>query len=252
MLNKNLDIEKIKNEYKEKRRILIPDFLDTDVAEFIYKGFLNLTEKNLWYQSNFGNHRYFDKNMKGWESGSIHFTYKFEKYPVTNFKLSYLLDADCRRKNVNNLRDPDKEHPERELSESHPLRKMGAMINSKQFHNLITLITGYKLTYDSSYCFASRYTADDFMGAHSDGGLPRKVGYILNMTKHWLVHWGGDLVILDNTYKNVIEDYTPSFNNLILFDVPLPHAVLPVSIYCQSDRYALTGWFFDYSQHRRC
>jgi Rps23 Pro-64 3,4-dihydroxylase Tpa1-like proline 4-hydroxylase len=249
MINKNLNFEKLKEEYKQKKRIVIRDFLEPDIAEQVYEGFLDLTERHLWYQVNYGDPRYYNKKLKGDAAVYAHFSYKFEKFPLTNFKLSHLIDFDARRKDISKLVKNNEEHPENELSEFHPLRKVSSLLNSRQGHDFISSLTGQSLTYDSCQCFASKYVAGDFNGSHSDadysGNSPRKVAYVFNMTKNWLVHWGGNLIILDHNFENVIEDYTPKFNSLIVFDVPLAHAVLPVSTYCQSERYALTGWYYD-------
>jgi hypothetical protein len=251
MINRNIDIEKLTAEYKEKRRVQIIDFLEPEVAEHIYNGFQDLTARNLWFQINYGDPKFYDKKLKGDEALYAHFTYKFEKYPLVNFKLSSLLNYDGRRKDFDSRRQDAakiqllEDHPENELSEFHPLRKISALFNSRQSHDFITMMTGHKVSYDSIICFASRFSAGDYQGAHSDGGHPRKVAFILNMTKDWLPHWGGNLVMMDENYEKVIEDFMPRFNSIVFFDVPIAHAVLPVSLYCQSDRYALTGWYLD-------
>lgn len=245
MINKNLNIDLIVEEYKENKFISIDNFLETEIAEILYMGLRSLTQKNLWYQVNYGNPRFYNPNLKGFKYISEHFTYKYEKYPVKNIPLDGLIKLDSNRINTQHL-ESIKNNPEFELPESHPLRKFGDQINSNQMHDFITKITGHELSYNKVTCFASKYTAGDFNGSHNDGNLPRKVAFVLNMTKEWLPHWGGNLAIFDDSFTEIKRVFMPRFNNLVLFDVPLSHAVLPVSIFCQSERYALTGWFHKY------
>ena len=109
----------------------------------------------------------------------------------------------------------------------------------------IQAITGFDATNNYPAAFASRYTAGDFNGTHNDINHFSAVAFVLNMTKYWLPCWGGNLVILDEDFDNIIEAYTPKFNTMIIFDVPIPHAVLPVSIYSQSERLAVSGWYLN-------
>lgn len=215
----------------------------------VYEGLMDLSRRNIWYQANYGNHRYFNPNLATGESLKAHFTYKYEKYPVTNFTLADLIEYDCHRKDEALLKKYE-DNPEFELAYDHPLRQAGRFLNSPEIHDFMMYITGKSLSYDNFICFASRYSAGDYNGSHNDGSFPRSIAFVLNMTKDWLIHWGGNLVVMDENFENVIEDFTPRFNNLVLFDVPLPHAVLPVSAFCPSDRYALSGWYYDSSFKR--
>lgn len=253
MLNKELDLDKIRFEYLKNKRIKIDNFLDPKFAELVYSGFQDITKRNLWYQSNLGNHRHYNPNLDEAQFIYEHFTYHFEKYPVRNSRLSHFLAFDCRRLDI----DPRKtnykeiirsmeEHPEHELEDYHPFRRVANFLNSKDTYDMFSYITGHHLTYDSVLAFASKYSQGDFMGLHDDGGHPRKFAYVMGFTKNWLPHWGGSTVITDNKREKVIETYLPSFNSIILFDVPIFHYVSPVSNYAQSDRISFTGWYFDY------
>jgi Rps23 Pro-64 3,4-dihydroxylase Tpa1-like proline 4-hydroxylase len=243
VINSKLDFEKIRQAYQVRNRIIIPDFLNEPAAEYIYKGFQDITANNLWYQMNYGNHKFFDKSKKFYVENKAHFTYKYEKYPVQNIPLSGLIAF---RHNTEHLIQ-FANNPELELPENHAFRKLGEMLNSKEMHNIIAMITGLKITPEKVSCFASRYTAGDYNGAHDDGNAPRVVAFVLNMTKYWLPHWGGNLTIFDDRYENIIDIFMPKFNSFSLFNVPLPHAVLPVSIFCQSERLAVSGWYHNFN-----
>ena len=250
MFRTDLDIEQLKYSYNKNKYVVIDNFLEECFAEDIYNGLQELTKKNLWYQSNYGNPRYVGKDLKLDLNSpdNITYSYSFERFPLVGFRLTDILSCDSRRKELNAL--VDNNYPERELENEHPLRKVGELMNSDEIHDLVKTIISKELTYNKAQCFASRFTAGDFISIHNDRGVgkssPRKVAFLLNMTKNWAIHWGGNLVIVDDACKNIIEAFVPSFNKLVLMDVATIHAVLPVFMYCQESRFSITGTFYKY------
>lgn len=246
IINLNLDFPKLRKEFQEKKYISIENFLAPEIAEDVYTGFKDISEKGLWYQSSYGSPKYYKKGLEMDESSVFHFSYKYEMFPLKNHPLDRMLESNITRTGIERVKH-FAQNPEMELDNMHPLRKISYFLNSKEMHDLISFITSNILTYDKLLCFASRYTAHDFLSLHTDSPMnievPRKVAFVLNMTKHWLIHWGGNLVFLDNDEKKILDAYVPKFNNLILFNVPIKHAVLPVSVNCQSERFAVTGWY---------
>lgn len=240
MINPSIDFKRVQNEYAERKRVVIQDFLRADAAEELFESFDDLTRRNIWYQANIGNHKHYDPR------GGVeeHFCYKFEKFPLKNIPLKTLIGAegDSRRLLTEELKGLAAE-PEAELAGTHPMRRVADFFNSEECHAFISKLNGKTLTPGRAICFASKYTAGDYNALHNDGSLPRVSAFVLNMTKNWLVHWGGNLVILDEKARDIVETVMPRFNSLIVFDVPLPHAVLPVSIFAQAPRLAVTGWF---------
>lgn len=247
IINLSLDFEKIKLDFKEKKYITIDDFLSQDVAELLYSGFSELNEKSLWYQAEYGRARVYNKKLTQDESNVYHFCFRYEMFPLKNHSLSGMLSSGITRPGLSSVKQQIPENPEMELNYLNSLRKISHFFNSDEMHNLISYITSTELTYNQLLCFASRYTSDDFLALHSDSPsniqTPRKIAFVLNMTKHWLVHWGGALIFLDDSEKNIIESIIPKFNSLTLFSVPIKHAVLPVSCHCKSERLGMTGWY---------
>jgi len=245
MLNPGLNFETLKEKYLEKRYIQIKDFLREDVAELVHEGLKDVGERNLWYSVRMGNPRYFDRKRVKGNYMPDNFNFSYERFPLKNITIDDL-KKDSFRYEQDNLKKL-RLNPEMELPVEHPLRKLGDLLDSKEMHDLISFITKNPLSYYSVTLFASRFMPCDYISLHSDssydGTSTRRVAFVLNMTKNWLVHWGGNLVVLDDSFENIIDDYMPRFNSLILFDVPLPHAVLPVSVYAQSERFAITGWY---------
>ena len=246
IIGEDHDFEQIKQEYSEKGFITINNFLNEKIAKSTYTGLKDLSEKGLWYQANHGNPKYYKKDLTIEDSNYFHFSFRYEMFPLKNYTLDEMKKSNILKKDIKHL-DKINNNPEMELNYSHPLRQIGDFFNSDEMHNLITYITNNPLSANDALCFASRYTADDFLAIHDDGStdsaVPRRVAFVLNMTKDWLIHWGGNLVILNEECDEVIETHIPKFNSLVLFDVPLKHAVLPVSCNCQSERFAITGWY---------
>ncbi len=227
MINNKLDIKNLEGEFKKKKRVLISDFLDEKFAESIYQGFLDLNKRNLWFQANFGNPKGFAKDLND------NFSYKYEKYPLTNIDASDILKTDSRRKDFNNDLNT-------ELPEQHQLKQLSGFLNSSEVFNFMENLTSFKLHQDKLISVATKYTGGDYHATHSDDG---RLAFNLFMTRNWLINWGGNLVILDESCSKVLENYTPYYNQLLLFEAPLPHAVLPVSMYSQEERYTITGWY---------
>lgn len=251
IIDERHDFELIRKNYAENGLITIDNFLDEKIADSVYSGLKEISSQGLWYQANHGNPKYYKKELIGEEANHFHFSFRYEMYPLKNYTLEDMSKANIIRKDMKSLHKISA-NPEMELHYSHPLRQIGDFFNSELAHNLISTITGNPLSSEKALCFASRYTADDFLALHDDGSnnnsSPRRVAFVLNMTKDWLLHWGGNLVILNEEYDQIIEAHIPKFNSLVLFDVPLKHAVLPVSCFCQSERFAITGWYQNFYQ----
>jgi SM-20-related protein len=96
---------------------------------------------------------------------------------------------------------------------------------------------------------ATCYLPGHFLTRHDDGGTGsegRRVGYVLNLARRWQPDWGGLLQFLaPPDGAEVVECWTPRFNSLALFRVPVLHAVSCVAPFAGEPRLAVTGWFRD-------
>ncbi len=115
------------------------------------------------------------------------------------------------------------------------------LINSEAFLSLMRRLTGVS---DIAFadCQATRYGPGQFLTLHDDdvAGKKRVAAYVLNLTPHWRVDWGGVLEFYDD--GRPVGGYVPGFNLLNLFMVPTEHAVTYVTPFAGGYRYALTGW----------
>lgn len=245
-LNKELDFNLIKENFNKKGYVQINNFFNQFTAEFLFEALKELGKKGLWYQANWGNPKFYDSTLNLQQSDSKHFSYKYEMFPLKGYTLNSLKDAFIFRNDINKIENISN-NPEMELKYNNILREVSEFLNSEYMHDLISFITGNPLSYNDILCFASRYTSDDYLAPHTDStndrSSSRRVAFAINFTKEWLLHWGGNLVILEDDKDKVIDAFIPLFNNIILFNVPLRHAVFPVSCYCQSERLSITGWY---------
>lgn len=96
---------------------------------------------------------------------------------------------------------------------------------------------------------ATCYLPGHFLTRHDDrgeGSEGRRVGYVLNLARRWQPDWGGLLQFLrPPDGQDVEESWSPQFNSLVLFRVPVLHSVSFVAPFAGAPRFAITGWFRD-------
>lgn len=244
MLNTQLPLTDLADRYRVDRRVQVDCFLAHDAAMSIADGLDDLGRRGLWYQAVHGSPWDMDPELAGRTAARRHFTYRFEKYPICNHPLRAMIGVrgDARRRSYDEAAKVP-ERPERELPKRHPLRRFGKFYTGESMGGFLSALTGHNLDASSAECFASRYGPGDYNGTHDDNTSGRTVAFVLSLTRQWFLHWGGQTAILDADFERIESVVEPAFNRLFVFDVPLPHAVLPVSPYCQGPRLALTGWF---------
>lgn len=252
MLNKNFDLEKAKVAFGKNRRVIIDQVFEPQAAEEIWRGLNDLTERNLWYQSSFGNPRSFDPKNPFWPGNTgNYFAYSFSKFPLTNMSLDIFLE-NATRNNLEKVKEEFPDHPERELPSGHPLNLLGAFIDSAQGRRVFSEISGCDLSRVPPVAFAAKYMPGDFLSPHSDADTAhnvriktkRRLAYVFYMTKYWLPHWGGQLNFLNDMFQ-ITDLVSPGFNSLAIFEVPTLHFVSPVSFYSPQPRLTVTGWYHE-------
>lgn len=117
-------------------------------------------------------------------------------------------------------------------------------LNSKEFIDYLNKITKLNLT-KLNNLFLSKYNSGDFLSPHSDKNNGR-LAFVINLSLNWKPYYGGNLHFMDEDRKEIIHTLTPSFNNLIIFEVPdngISHYVSHVIPNLKKSRYAISGWF---------
>lgn len=123
------------------------------------------------------------------------------------------------------------------------LTAVHAALNSPQMLGFISRLTGRTDIVHAS-AQATRYVPGNFLTRHNDvtPSEGRVLAYVMGFTPHWHPDWGGLLQFFhdDGRLKDV---WTPTFNNMALFDVHHPHSVSFVAPFATQARYSVTGWF---------
>ena len=107
----------------------------------------------------------------------------------------------------------------------------------------VEAVTGHRdIVYASMQ--ATRYIPGNFLTRHNDvvEAEGRLIAYVFGLTSSWHPDWGGLLQFFTPDGKPT-QVWTPTINNLVLFEVAQPHAVTYVTPFALAPRYALTGWF---------
>ena len=229
-LNSKLDWDAISEVFSQHGRVVISDFLSPRGLQGALRGLSQLDEQGLWFQSVFGDPR------------GAGFCFAFEQFPLRGIRLDSPLARYLSRgsmpKSARVLGNPILELGERSF-----LRAFARDLDSRRWTEWMGVFTGHTLTPGKMTLFASRYRPGDFLSEHDDAQGARRIAWTLHLTPQWRAHWGGQLVILDDTGREVIESIGPGLNQLTVFSVPLRHAIVTTSPLAQRDRYALAGWF---------
>ncbi len=123
------------------------------------------------------------------------------------------------------------------------LQQVHQLLNSDAVLAAVRQISGF-----DDICYASaqatRYSSGHFLTRHSDvvAQEGRRVAYVFGFTKEWHPDWGGLLQFFSEDGQSK-DSWTPTFNNLAMFDVRHPHSVTYITPFAKASRYSITGWF---------
>lgn len=123
-----------------------------------------------------------------------------------------------------------------------PLLELAKLLTSESLVGLLRQITGAPAdTFIDGQL--TRYRAGHFLTLHDDEEpeLKRICAYVLNFTPDWSADSGGILQFPDKD-GHIAAGFTPKFNSMTVFKVPVAHMVSVVAPYITGSRYALTGW----------
>lgn len=230
MLNPNLDIPRLSADFKPKRRIQIRNVLLPEAAERLYQCLEHEVPWGVAYIDG-EQPRLLDAGVvTGFTQADwLNLNHKVQARAEDKFQFvynSYMMITAYKEK-----RDPGL-----------LLHSMVEFINAPPFLNVIRQVTGISNIIKAD-AQATRYISGHFLKKHNDEavGKHRLIAYVLNLTKEWQADWGGLLQFTDDTGM-VTETFSPVFNSLTLFQVPMWHYVSYVSPFATGRRYAITGW----------
>lgn len=119
-------------------------------------------------------------------------------------------------------------------------------LNGPDFLDLVRQVTGDDRI-DFADAQATRYRPGHVLTGHDDAaeGKNRLYAYVLNLTRDWRADWGG-ILAFEGADGHIEEGFSPAFNALNLFAVPMRHAVTQVASFAAHDRLSITGWLRSY------
>ncbi len=115
-------------------------------------------------------------------------------------------------------------------------------LNGPDFLTFVRGVTGDDRI-DFADAQATRYRPGHVLTGHDDAaeGKNRLYAYVLNLTRDWRADWGGVLAF-EGADGHIAEGFSPAFNALNIFAVPMRHAVTQVASFAPRDRLSITGW----------
>lgn len=123
-----------------------------------------------------------------------------------------------------------------------PLARVAEWLSTGPMRDFLRTVTGEP---DASFADAqgTAYSPGDFLTGHDDAvaGKSRAAAYVLGLTPHWKIEWGG-LLLFHGTGETSASAIAPGFNQLNLFRVGQQHSVSEVTRAAAYRRYSITGW----------
>jgi SM-20-related protein len=121
------------------------------------------------------------------------------------------------------------------------LHAFAEYMSSREVLELIQRVTGRNnLVFADAQ--ATAYHPGDFLTGHDDdvAGKDRELAYVFGLTPEWRTEWGG--LLLFHGDDGEVCGFTPSFNRLNIFSLPMLHSVTLVTPFAGAPRYSITGW----------
>lgn len=236
LLNKDLDIEALSREYRERQRIRIPNVFRKDAAERIHACLCNEVPWRLSFH---------DKTRPEGEREVVLTREEFSAMsPADRAALHQRVYQEAAEGGFQYLYNSYMliDAWLRDLDPHLYIHKVLAYLGTDHFIEFAKRVTG-KTDIDRVDAHATRYVRGHFLKAHNDPHPTqvRRVAYVLSFTPVWQIDWGGLLHFIDDDDR-VVETFVPNFNSLTLFTVPIMHSVSCVTPYATAERLSITGW----------
>jgi len=234
IINTNLDIPALHQEYKETGAVAVKDLLSADVAEAVYEAM----KHNVPWELHVKRPKSSGKVEIISHENALKLTEK-EKLKLVP-KILTLKDNDLSfiyyRHTIPTTEDAASEN-------LLILTQVTRYFNSKNYLKLMGEITGDYSGQEVS-TWASRYDSNHHLSIHMDENPTqhRIAAHVLGLTKNWKREWGGQFAFCDARGKPV-SYHPPKFNQLTLFKVPRLHLVNKIKPYAKESRFSLFGWY---------
>jgi SM-20-related protein len=227
MLNPDLDIKRLGEQFRQKKRILIRNLFKTDCANALHECLVSNTPWVLRFGHQGRLHEFTREQFENLTAQQrMQFAQDSARFEFIHKR--FAMEIAFQQKNNHELY----------------LYELYNYLGSEYFLDFVRQITGIT-EIKKRGAMATCFDPGNFLREHSDyqDGELRLCAYVLNMSKNWKPDWGGLLHIL-NYERDVIDTFVPLFNSMSLFVVPVPHMVSMVSPFAEQSRYSVTGWFY--------
>ncbi len=226
-INPSLDIDALRTQFAQNRRLLIRDFFVPDVADALARA-VEAVDWSLCYRDRHGDRRLMGDQLRGLDGAQrAHLVDGIAEVARHEFQFSFYTEslADAVQRGDTGL-----------------LARFIRWMADEAFLGVMRRITGVAEV-NRIYAQATMYAPGSFLLAHDDhvDAEDRRVAYVINLTRQWRPDWGG-LLMFGAPDGSVQDSYFPHFNSLSLFAIPQTHFVSYVPPFAQGQRQAITGW----------
>ena len=233
------NIEKAKEQFKEKRYCYIDNVLEERYIQALYNAVPKL-DYGVWTCIHNSHNKYRSGYQTSQEFAEHHANFiEDARGQFSYWHYAYWMLEDYHKVHNN----PRVTEFNRVVTEDYSILKP-----EYTFHDLVSEVTGFENMYTNQPTY-SYYDHTAWLNAHHD---PRRwCAYIFYFNEIWLTQWGGQLCILDKDERSIIDSIEPFGNRLAIMDVSETsgdkinkHFISPVSITADHPRYSLAGWFY--------
>ncbi len=226
-INPALDLDQLRGQFSQDRRLLIRDFFVPQVADALARA-VEAIDWSLCYRNLQGDCRLNSEQLQALSAqqrgqlveGIVDVARK-------QFQFSFYTEslADAVKRGDTGL-----------------LARFIRYMADDAFLSVMRDITGIREV-NRVYAQATMYAPGSFLLAHDDhvDAEQRRLAYVINLTRQWRPDWGG-LLNFSQRDGSITDCFFPHFNSMSVFEVPQTHFVSYVPPFAQSQRYAVTGW----------
>ena len=204
-LNKNLDINELKNKFNIDQKVEVRNLLTDECANFLYENLIEVTDDNWMFEYNrFGtnNSRFYLSEEN--KQRVVQITKDvYESYSKGRYVYMFDRYEPWYKKNIS--------------KHEHLFCEFNEFMTSDSVLDLIAKITN--INKEDKYAGHSgftRYPKNSFLGIHGDGTCGEVVA-LYQLTKDWNVENGGLLHFVSDDKTQITHVYQNDFNKLILF-----------------------------------
>jgi len=234
LINPELDINKLNEEFTNNRVVVINNFLKPEQVEILTQFLTYGMPSDWWNSASYPSQDKYDKVTyvrnftENQEDISRNYAFATEAFARGEFAYHFFRTLDNHQEGCN----------------CHECEFREWLI-SEEVINFISQITGEKYT-TTDEVFAACYTPGDFLSPHVDSPNGT-LGFVIQLSQNWLPQFGGLLHFMDDNKENVERIEVPEYNSLTLFYLPKGkgkwHYVSHVSPGVTELRLTYTGWY---------